>query len=83
MATRLATVVVGIATWLLFVGLEPGSTSPRANPTLAFVNRIGGLSLTESGLVQRPLLGTRGVGVTHGLPTGTASRVPRRAARSA
>jgi len=70
MATRLAAVVVGIATWLLFVGLEAGSTSPRASTTLAFVDGSGGLSLTETGLVQRPLLGTRGVGVYAWSPDG-------------
>ena len=63
MPTRLAVVVVGIATSLLFVGLESGSTSPHPSPTLAFVNGTGGLSLTETGLVQRPLLGTHHVGV--------------------
>jgi TolB protein len=71
MATRLAVVVVGTVTWLLFVGLESGSTSPRSSPTLAFVNGAGGLSLTESGLVQRPLLGTRRVGVFAWSPDGT------------
>ena len=70
MATRLAVVVVGIATWLLLVGLESAATSPRASPTLAFVNGTGGLSLTESGLVQRPLLGTRSVGVFAWSPDG-------------
>ncbi|HEU5490454.1 MAG TPA: hypothetical protein VFU84_06640 [Gaiellaceae bacterium] len=71
MATRRATVVVGIATWLLFVGVEPGSTGQSSSPTLAFVNGTGGLSLTESGLVQRPLVGTRSVGVFAWSPDGT------------
>jgi len=59
---RLAAAVLASVSTLLALGATGGSSGVSATPTLAFVSGLtGSLALTESGLVQRPLLMTRGV----------------------
>ncbi len=63
--------VVGAMIALLTFSPEPASTAARSSRTIAFVNLAGGLSLTENGLVQHPLLRTRRVGVFAWSPDGS------------